>query len=134
MARLVTTQIAKADVVSPIDGVVLTKGIEAGETAMPGAALYTLADLARPWVRIYIPETLLGHVKLGQKVSVTNDSFPGKTYPGRVVQIASEAEFTPKNVQTRTERVRLVYAVKVALDNVDGELKIGMPVDARFDP
>ena len=131
-AQYVRTQIARATVSSPISGVVLKRSIEPGEMVMPGSALLALADLEDCWVRIYIPETQLGRVKLGQKVAVYSDSYPGKRYEGKVVTIASEAEFTPKNVQTQKERVRLVYAVKVAVSNVNGELKIGMPVDARL--
>lgn len=129
-ADLVKTQIDKATVAAPIAGTVLRRDVELGETALPGSPLFTLADLARPWVRVYIPETDLGRVKIGQSVKVYSDSYPGKVYAGAVTTISGEAEFTPKNVQTKEERVRLVYAVKVALENPDGELKIGMPVDA----
>jgi membrane fusion protein YbhG len=131
-AEYVQIQIDKAEVKAPISGTVLEKNIEVGEMAMPGSPVLKLADLKNPWVRIYIPETELGKVKLGDKASVFSDSYPGKAYPGKVVFIAGEAEFTPKNIQTREERVRLVYAVKVALENPDGELKIGMPVDAEL--
>ena len=126
----VQIQIDKATVTAPISGVVLNKNVEPGEMAMPGSPLVTLADLENCWVRVYIPETKLGHIKLGQKAKVYSDSFPNKHYEGKVTMIAGEAEFTPKNVQTKKERVRLVYAVKVTVPNPDQELKIGMPVDA----
>lgn len=128
----IQTQIDKAEVKSPISGVILQRSIEPGEMVMPGTAMMTIADLEHCWVRIYVPENELGIVKLGQKVLLYNDSYPGKTYQGKVTMISSEAEFTPKTVQTRQERVRLVYAVKVSVYNPDGELKIGMPIDAKF--
>lgn len=131
-ADLVKIQIDKATIASPIAGVVLQRNIEPGEMVMPGSALLTLADLENCWVRIYVPETDLGKIKLGQKVKLYSDSYPNKHYNGKITMVASEAEFTPKNVQTKKERVRLVYAVKVSVPNPDGELKIGMPVDAEI--
>lgn len=131
-ADYVKTMIGKATIAAPIAGTVLRRDIELGEVATPGASLYSIADLAAPWVRVYIPEDRLGRVKIGQDAKVTTDSYPGKIYAGRVVAIAGQAEFTPKNVQTKEERVRLVYAVKVALENPEGELKIGMPVDVSL--
>ncbi|MCC6157700.1 MAG: efflux RND transporter periplasmic adaptor subunit [Deltaproteobacteria bacterium] len=131
-AEYVKTLIGKATISAPITGTVLRRDIELGEIATPGASLYSIADLAKPWVRVYIPEDRLGHVKIGQTAKVTSDSYAGKSYPGTVVAIAGQAEFTPKNVQTREERVRLVYAVKVSLENPEGELKIGMPVDVAL--
>ena len=132
-AQLVKTQIDRTTVVAPISGVVLTRSIEPGEIVMPGTPLLTLADLTDCRVRIYVPESQLGLVKLGQKVRIFSDSYPGKAYTGKIVNIASQAEFTPKNVQTKKERVRLVYAAKVAVPNPKGELKIGMPVDAELE-
>ncbi len=83
-------------------------------------------------MRGYVPETKLGQVKLGQKVKVTTDSFPGKIYNGRVSFIASEAEFTPKQIQTKEERVKLVYRIKIDVENPNRELKLNMPVDAEL--
>ena len=83
----------------------------------------------RVWVKTYVPETQLGRVFYGQKADVISDTFPGKHYPGTVTYISAEAEFTPKNVQTKEERVKLVYRIKVSLENPDQELKAGMPVD-----
>lgn len=131
-AKYLRTLIAKATLTAPIPGVVLVRSVEPGELAIPGSALLTLADLKNPWVRIYVPETQLGRIRLGQAVNIFSDSFPGKPYAGKIVHIAGEAEFTPKNVQTAEERVRLVFAVKVLCDNASGELKIGMPVDAAL--
>lgn len=132
-AEYVQIQIDKGELYSPISGVVLVRSIEPGEMAMPGSGLLTLAQLSDCEVKIYIPETKLGQVKLGQKVKIHSDSYPDKTYTGTVVHLSDQAEFTPKNVQTREERVRLVYAVKVSIPNPDFELKIGMPVDASLE-
>ncbi len=97
-----------------------------------GTPVITVADLDNVWLRAYIDETDLGRVKVGQEAEVATDSYPGKTYRGRVSFIASEAEFTPKNVQTPKERVKLVYRVKVDIANPDRELKPGMPADATI--
>jgi len=108
---------------------VTVKDVEAGEFVQAGAPVLTLVQLNRVWVQTFVPETRLGRVRLGQNAEVTTDSFPDKTYQGRVTYISPEAEFTPKNIQTREERVKLVYRIKVSLDNPNQELKPGMPVD-----
>jgi HlyD family secretion protein len=90
----------------------------------------TIGDIEHPWLRGYVDETDLGKVKLGSKVKVTTDSYKGKTYEGRVSFISSEAEFTPKQIQTQQERVKLVYRIKIDLDNSSRELKSNMPADA----
>lgn len=123
------TQIADAVIVAPIDGVVLVKSAEAGEVIAAGTTVVSLGDIAHPWLRAYINETDLGRVKLGNQVRLSTDSFPGKTYPGRVSFISSEAEFTPKQIQTKEERVKLVYRIKIDVDNSHQELKNNMPVD-----
>jgi HlyD family secretion protein len=123
------TQIADATIVAPIDGVVLVKSAEAGEVIAAGTTIVSLGDLAHPWLRAYINETDLGRIKLGGKVKLTTDSFPGKTYDGRISFISSEAEFTPKQIQTKEERVKLVYRIKIDVDNPHQELKNNMPVD-----
>ena len=130
--EVVNTQIEYSNLYAPISGVVLVKNTEAGEFIVPGGAVATLGDVAKPWLKAYINEADLGRVKLGQKVSVTTDSYPGKVYPGKIIFISSEAEFTPKNVQTAKERVKLVYRIKVNMENPHGELKPGMPADARI--
>ncbi len=117
---------------SPQAGVVLRKQVEPGEMIAAGTPAVTIADLGNIWLKIYIPEPQLGRVKLGQAAEITTDSYPGKVYPGKVVFISAEAEFTPKNVQTQEERVKLVFAVKIGVDNPDQELKPGMPADARI--
>jgi HlyD family secretion protein len=130
--ELVDTQIGYSQLKAPLSGVVLVKNAEPGEYVVPGGAVVTLGDMEKPWLKAFITEGDLGKVKLGQKVSVTTDSYPGKVYPGKVTFISSEAEFTPKNVQTAKERVKLVYRIKVALENPHRELKPGMPADGRI--
>jgi len=120
-------------VIAPVSGVVLRKNSEAGETVAAGAAVYSLGDLENPWIKVYVKEDKLGLVKLGQRAEVMTDSFPKKTYTGTVTTISSEAEFTPKNVQTKEERVKLVFALKVSVKNVNEELKPGMPADVKID-
>jgi HlyD family secretion protein len=93
----------------------------------------TLADLDHIWLRAYIAETDLGSIHWGQEATVTTDTYPGSQYHGRISFISSNAEFTPKSVQTYTERVTLVYRIKIDIDNPDHELKPGMPADARLD-
>lgn len=114
---------------APFTGVVLERQAELGEVVLPGTPVVTLADIDHLWVRVYVPETDLGKVHWGQAVEVHTDSYPGKTYAGQVSFISSEAEFTPKSVQTEKERVTLVYRVKVDLENPRHELKPGMPAD-----
>jgi HlyD family secretion protein len=92
----------------------------------------TIGDLEHPWLRAYINETDLGRVKVGQKVNLTTDSFKGKVYHGTISFIASDAEFTPKQIQTKEERVKLVYRIKIDVDNSSHELKLNMPVDAEI--
>ena len=115
---------------SPLDGVVLVKTTEAGEVVAPGATIVTIADIEHPWLRGYIPQTQLGRVKLGQKVTLTTDSYKDKSYQGTITYISSQAEFTPKQIQTQEERVKLVYRVKISVENKQQELKLNMPVDA----
>ncbi|MBZ5523215.1 MAG: efflux RND transporter periplasmic adaptor subunit [Acidobacteriia bacterium] len=115
---------------APFDGVVLVRQAELGEVVAAGAPIVSLADLKNIWVRVYVPETDLGRVRWGQDVIVRADTYPGKQYRGRVSFISSEAEFTPKSVQTQKERVTLVYRVKVEVENPNLELKPGMPADA----
>lgn len=118
--------------ISPFSGTVLSKNIEPGEFVAAGTPVVTAADLQDIWLRAYINETDLGRVKLGQKARVTADTYPGKIYDGKVSFIAGQAEFTPKNVQTEKERVKLVYRIKIVLSNPQLELKPGMPADAEI--
>jgi HlyD family secretion protein len=123
-------RLAEATIVAPIDGVVLRKNLESGETANPGVPILTLLDRQDLWLRAYVPETDIGRVRVGQAATITVDAYPDRRFPGVISEIASEAEFTPKNVQTKKERVNLVFRVKIAATNPDGVLKPGMPADA----
>jgi len=131
-AGITQAQLTDTVITSPIDGVVLVKSAEPGEVVAAGTTIVTIGDLEHPWLRAYIGETDLGRVKLGQKVKLTTDSYLGKVYEGTVSFIASEAEFTPKQIQTKEERVKMVYRIKVDVDNSKHELKNNMPVDAEI--
>lgn len=129
---LIDSQLADTIAVSPCDGVVLVKSADVGEVLAPGTAVVTVGDIDHPWLRGYVNETDLAKVKLGGKARVTTDSYPGKVYNGRVTFIASEAEFTPKQIQTQQERVKLVYRIKIEMENPNRELKSNMPADAEI--
>jgi HlyD family secretion protein len=126
------TRLGYATLISPLSGLVMAKNIEPGEQVAAGTPVITVGELGSVWVRAYINEAELGRVKVGQKARVTTDTWPGKAYDGTVTFIASEAEFTPKNVQTQKERVKLVYRVKITIPNPNMELKPGMPADAEI--
>jgi membrane fusion protein YbhG len=129
---LAETRLGYATLVSPMSGVVLSKSVEPGEFVSAGTPVVTVADLENIWLRAYVNETDLGRVKLGERVQVTTDTYPGKTYEGRVSFISSQAEFTPKSVQTEKVRVKLVYRIKIDIRNTNMELKPGMPADAEI--
>lgn len=116
--------------VAPFDGVVTVREAELGEIVSPGTPVITLADLDHIWLRAYIAETDIGKVRLGSPVTIRTDTYPGKAYEGRVSFIASDAEFTPKTVQTQAQRVILVYRIKIDVANPTHELLPGMPADA----
>jgi membrane fusion protein YbhG len=126
------TRLGYATLVSPMSGMVLSKSIEPGEYVSAGTPVVTVADLENIWLRAYVNETDLGRVKIGQRVRVTTDTYPGKSYQGHVSFISSQAEFTPKSVQTEKVRVKLVYRIKVDIQNSNLELKPGMPADATL--
>jgi HlyD family secretion protein len=129
--QLVDSQLGDTVAVSPIDGVVLVKSADPGEVLAPGTSVVTIGDIDHPWVRAYVNEPDLPKVKLGQAVKVTTD-VPGKVYNGRISFISSQAEFTPKQIQTQQERVKLVYRVKIDVENPKRELKQNMPVNAEI--
>jgi HlyD family secretion protein len=131
MVAAVNQQIADATVAAPTDGVVTARVAEPGEVLPPGATLAVLTDIARPWLTVWIDEPNLSQVKLGQKVEVRVDGRDDG-FEGTVSFISPVAEFTPKNVQTPDERAKLVFRVKVQLDNTEGIFKPGMPADAHF--
>jgi HlyD family secretion protein len=127
---LADTRLSQAVLAAPISGTVMAKHAEPGELLAAGSPVITVAKMDEVWVRAYLPETQLGKIKLGQRAIVTSDTWKGRTYQGTVSFIASEAEFTPRNVQTEAERVKLVYRIKITIANPQQELKPGMPVDA----
>lgn len=129
---LAETRLSYATLQSPLGGLVIAEHVEPGEQVAAGTPVVTIGDLSSVWLRGYVDETDLGRVKVGQAVRVTTDSAPGRVYPGKVSFIASEAEFTPKSVQTTKERVKLVYRVKIDVENPSGDLKPGMPADAEI--
>jgi HlyD family secretion protein len=133
-ASLKTAEVRFRDAViyAPLNGVVIRKDVEEGETVGAGTAVFTIGDLENPWIKVYVKEDKLGLVKLGQKAEIRVDTYPMKSYEGTVTYISSEAEFTPKNVQTQEERVKLVFGVKVSVKNQNDELKPGMPADVRI--
>ncbi len=118
---------------APFAGVILVRQAELGEVVQPGAPVVTLADLDHVWLRAYISETDLGRVRLGEVAKVSTDSYPGRAFEGRISFIASNAEFTPKSVETHQERVTLVYRIKIDLTNPEHLLKPGMPADATIE-
>jgi HlyD family secretion protein len=124
-------QITDATVLAPQDGTITTRVAEPGEVLPPSATLAVLTDVARPWLNVYVDEPSLGQVHLGDEARVRVDGVD-RDFTGTVGFVASEAEFTPKNVQTPEERAKLVYRIKVFLDNPDGVFKPGMPADAYF--
>lgn len=130
--ELAKVRLDYASISSSLDGIVLSENVEPGEYVSPGTPVVTIGDLVHVWLRAYIDETDLGRVRVGQSVEVTTDTYPGKVYEGRITFISSQAEFTPKTVQTEKERVKLVYRVKVEVTNPDMELKPGMPADGRI--
>lgn len=130
--KILDTQLDDRVLRAPLDAVVLTRSAEQGEVLAAGSVVATLGDLARPFVRAYVAESDLGRVKIGQTARLTTDSYPGKGYEGRVSFIASQAEFTPKQIQTEKERVKLVYRIKIETANPAGELKNNMPVDVEL--
>lgn len=117
---------------STVEGMVTRTHAEAGETLGAGRPVATITDIAQPWVRVYIPESQIGKVRLGAAAKVRVDTFPDREFVGRVSYVSSQAEFTPKNVQTQEERVKLVFAVNVTMDNREGILKPGMPADVTI--
>lgn len=130
--RQIDVQLAKATLNAPRGGLILSRSIHEGEQAIPGASLMTIGSLDSVRLTLYVGETDIGRVRQGQPVDVTVDSFPGRVFKGTVSFIAQEAQFTPRNVQTKDERATTVFAVRVELPNADHALKPGMPADAAI--
>jgi RND family efflux transporter MFP subunit len=127
-------QLEKMELYSPMSGVVLTRTVEPGEVVPSGYTLLTIADISQLTVTVYIPENRYGQVKLGDNAELSVDSFPDETFNAEVIQIADQAEYTPRNVQTQEERQNTVFAVKLSVENESGKLKPGMPADVYFLP
>jgi HlyD family secretion protein len=125
-------QLAKYQIRAPRDGVILLRNAEPGEVAVAGASLLTIGDLSALDLMVYVPQTDLGRVRLGQKVSVVPEAVPDAAFSGQVLHIANQAEFTPRNTQTTKDRLDLVFGVKVHVRNVGGRLKPGMTATASF--
>ncbi|MCD6454096.1 MAG: efflux RND transporter periplasmic adaptor subunit [Candidatus Aminicenantes bacterium] len=121
--------IDNSEIKAPIDGIVQEIVAREGEVVLPTSTILTLAKMDEVWARMYVEERYLGFIKIGQKAKIKVDSFPNREFSGKVIWVAEEAEFIPKNVQTQSERATLVYAVKVSIDNKKGIFKIGMPVE-----
>jgi len=131
-ADLLAKTIADCRIVAPAAGTVTHKAVEAGELVGPGSIIVTVSELDSVYVMLYLAEQEVGRVRLGDAVEVRIDAFPGKVFPGRITYISPEAEFTPKNVQTKQDRVKLVFGVKVVIENREGLLKPGLPADAEI--
>lgn len=129
-ADLLKKQYTDACVLASVAGTITSKPVEEGELINTGATVATISRLEKMNLMIYVNETELGKVKLGGAADVVIDTYPDKNYPGKVIYISPIAEFTPKNVQTKEDRTKLVFGVKLEVDNNDGTLKAGMPADA----
>jgi multidrug resistance efflux pump len=129
---VIGVQFSKLGISSPVSGVVAAQDFEVGEMAQPGASILTITELEEVTLTAYVPESKIGLVKLGQEALVTVDSYPGETFPGEVAYISPRAMFTPKNIQLKEEREKMVFAVKIKLENPEQKLKPGMPADANI--
>ncbi|HXF49931.1 MAG TPA: efflux RND transporter periplasmic adaptor subunit [Verrucomicrobiae bacterium] len=128
----IQAQVDNAKIFAPISGRIIKKTAEEGETVFPGSPILTLADLSKVTLKIYLKETEVGLVKLGQPAKVKVDSYPDEEFSGSVSFISPVAEFTPKNIQTKDERVKLVFAVKITIPNPEEKLKPGQPADGEI--
>jgi HlyD family secretion protein len=131
--KAIRKKINDAVVVAPTSGVITQKSVEEGEIVLPNGSLFRLSRLDKVHLIIYVTEEELARVKLGQDAKISIDGAPNKTFPGKVIYISSEAEFTPKNVQTKEDRTKLVFGVKIEITNPDQILKPGMPADAAIE-
>lgn len=130
--QLLLRQIKDTEISSPINGYLNIKHVEVGELALPGTTLFSLIDLTQTYVKAYIPERHIGRIKIGDKVEVFSDSFPEEAFRGEVNYISDKAEFAPKDIQTKEERLKLVFMIKSYLENHERKLKPGMPVEVKI--
>ena len=129
---LINTQLTKLTVYAPLDGVILSRNVEPGEFVQPGADALTMADISHLTITVYVPEDLYGKISLGMPATMKANSFPGETFNAQVSYISDQAEYTPRNVQTVEGRSSTVYAIKLTVNNPQGQLKPGMPADVTF--
>lgn len=127
---LANISLKESTIKAPIAGTILSKVVETGDLLAPYSTVVTMADLSNLEMMIYVSETKYGRIKLGDEVAVNVDSFPGQNFYGKVKSIANKAEFTPKNIQTKEERVSQVFGIKIDIPNPEMKLKPGMPADA----
>jgi HlyD family secretion protein len=125
-------QLENSVIQAPISGIILVKAIEVGELASIGTPIVTLADLSNVNLKVYLAEQDVGKVKLGEEVKVSVDSYPNQKFTGKITYISDTAEFTPKSIQTKSERTTQVFGIKIKIANPDLKLKPGMPADAEF--
>lgn len=130
--KLLKKKVEDCTIISPLSGFVTKKIVEQGELVNFGTPLFRISNLDELFVMVYLPETELPKIKLGNKAEIKIDAFPEKSFPGTVVFISPEAEFTPKNIQTKEERIKLVFGVKIKLKNLDHSLKAGLPADVTI--
>jgi HlyD family secretion protein len=131
-ADLLRKSISDCTITSPVAGVVTHRVAEPGEIVVPAATILTVSALDRVFLRVFVSEKELGRIRLGETAEVRIDAFPEMALAGKIVYISPEAEFTPKNVQTKEDRVKLVFGVKIEIDNREGYLKPGLPADAAI--
>lgn len=134
--RTASLQLEKTTIQAPVDGTVLARGLRAGELASPGRLVARLVDLDRVELQAFVPESELGRLRVGDPARVRVSAFPERHFSGRVIRVDQEAQFTPRDIHLPSERVRMVFGLRIGLDNPEGRLKPGMPADAwiRWDP
>jgi len=130
--EIIDLQIEKLDVTTAVSGTVMTRNIEPGEIIQPGMAAFTIGQLDQLTIKVYVPENIYGQINLGDSASVRVDSFPGETFSAKVIRIADQAEYTPRNVQTQEDRQTTVFEIELSLEDPAGKLKPGMPADVTF--
>ena len=124
--------LAERKIVSPTDGTILSRPVEIGDVVTPGSPIFVMVDMSRLYLKVYVPEPEIPKLKLGDEADIAVDAFPGRTFPARITQIYEQAEFTPKDVETKEERVKLVFGVELTFVKPEGLLKPGMPADCTI--
>jgi len=130
--EIVEVQLKECQLAAPAAGTVMARNYEPGEMALPGAAILKIGRLDEVYTWIYVPNNEIGRVKLGQRAKLVADTYPNRSFYGTITRINEQAEFTPKSIQTKEDRTRLVYGVKVTITNPDRALMPGMPVEAQI--